>query len=322
MKIRHLFKFSKYLILLVFLLSCMKEEQNSKKNDLIWIIYNHDNSGILDGIVTDLAIEKDSCLWVITPGVSTGGLSRFDGNIWTNYLTTDFNSIAIDGKNRKWLVGKKVSMFNDTIWTDYPVNLGLDHSPIITDVAIDSLDNKWFTSTHGILKFDGQNWEVFKQEISFFSIKIDSKGNKWCGSQGNGVFFFDNLNWKVYDTKNCSLANDFVQDIDIDKNGNIWFATNDGISKFDGKDWMTYRYCAGERIYSSVVGVDLNNNIWFGGSFGIYRFDGNNWSKYDYKNSNFGFENYDITSIVADRTGNIWFGSFFGGVMKLVNGSK
>jgi ligand-binding sensor domain-containing protein len=111
------------------------------------------------------------------------------------------------------------------------------------------------------------------------------------------------------------LCNNNVSSIIQDKSGNIFFGTNKGICKYDGKTFTTIPMTDTLSIISLLE--DQEGNIWFGViNKGIYRYDGRNVSNflYKYKHPIFGdkFENY-ISDIIQDKNGNIWFSSWNGG---------
>jgi hypothetical protein len=48
-------------------------------------------------------------------------------------------------------------------------------------------------------------------------------------------------------TTSTALANNIVHDIAIDAQGNKWFCTDCGVSKFDGTNWTNYTTVSGLR---------------------------------------------------------------------------
>ena len=76
--------------------------------------------------------------------------------------------------------------------------------------------------------------------------------------------------WTTY-MKNNGLANDTVQAIAIDAQGNKWFGTKAGISKFDGTHWITYNTTNSGLASNDVrtIAIDVNGNKWFGTWEGI-----------------------------------------------------
>jgi len=109
--------------------------------------------------------------------------------------------------------------------------------------------------------------------------------------------------WETYDTSNSDLAANYVLSMYPDNEGNMWFGTNNGVSKFDGETWTTYDTSNSELVYNHVeaIAIDAEGNKWFGTRYGVSKFDGTNWMTYD--NVRF------ISAIAIDQEGNIWFGT-------------
>ena len=71
---------SSILILFLFL-GCKESTESITQPNSEWIVYNTSNSGLPDGMVTSLAIDKNGNKWI-----GTGeGLAKFDGVNWTVY---------------------------------------------------------------------------------------------------------------------------------------------------------------------------------------------------------------------------------------------
>ena len=79
---------------------------------------------------------------------------------------------------------------------------------------------------------------------------------------------------------NEGLSQSSVLSILQDKEGFLWFGTRDGLNKFDGHSFKTYRHSSDDpnSLSNSFIRVlleDKNGNIWFGGRYGIlWRYDG------------------------------------------------
>lgn len=80
-------------------------------------------------------------------------------------------------------------------------------------------------------KFDGTNWTAYDISNSDLpgnfikSIAIDSQGNKWIGTDNDGLAKFDSTNWTVYKALNSGLTSDVILSITIDDYGNKWIGT-------------------------------------------------------------------------------------------------
>lgn len=81
-------------------------------------------------------------------------------------------------------------------------------------------------------------------------------------------------NWTPYD-ESSGLVNNTVQCITKDNEGNMWFGTQGGVSKFDGQHFANYTTTEG-LIDNNVlsIAVDANNTIWIGTENGLSYIDG------------------------------------------------
>ncbi len=90
-----------------------------------------------------------------------------------------------------------------------------------------------------------------------------------------------------------------------DKNGDIWFATFDGIIKYDGKTFTNIsKEVSQSRFFSALE--DSKGNLWFG-SIGsaVYCYDGKSFQNFT---TNEGLLNNEVVCIYEDKIGNMWFG--------------
>ena len=125
------------------------------------------------------------------------------------------------------------------------------------------------------------------------------------------------------------FAGNDVDGIQEDKHGNLYFNTDQGISKFDGRTFATLEPIAAGEWKNEP------NDLWFGGaqdSGVVYRYDGQSLhrlalprakagDKYyaDFPRSKFPnakFSPYDVYTIFKDSKGNIWFGTAVLGVCR------
>ena len=104
-----------------------------------------------------------------------------------------------------------------------------------------------------------------------------------------------------------------------DNDGNIWFATPAGVSRYDPKDdqgSFTY-FTEKEGLSSNLVQVvleDKRGNLWFGTQDqGLSRYNPKegqeSFTSFTRKN---GLTNNFVCSIVEDRQGNLWVGTLNG----------
>jgi signal transduction histidine kinase/ligand-binding sensor domain-containing protein/DNA-binding response OmpR family regulator len=109
------------------------------------------------------------------------------------------------------------------------------------------------------------------------------------------------------------LSSNTVTRILKDKYGYMWFATEDGLNKFDGVNFTVYRHNVNDSTSIGANSIhalheDRLGNLWVGTSETL--------SLYDRKKDC--FFNYNITNknlvrtICSDHLGNIWLGSYVG----------
>ena len=171
----------------------------------------------------------------------------------------------------------------------------------------------------------------------------DKTGNLWLGTYGGGVSKYDGKSFINFTTAQ-GLANNNVVSITEDKTGNLWFGTyGGGVSKYDGKSFTNFTTALG-LANNTVLNIteDKIGNLWFGTyGGGVSKYDGNRVdaiergdtiaqrTQQDLKRingklvksfTNFttaqGLTNNTVRSIIEDKTGNLWFGTFGGGVSK------
>src|ERR1700747_318408 len=100
----------------------------------------------------------------------------------------------------------------------------------------------------------------------------------------SAAVFSQQYNIKSYTTKN-GLANSIVNHIFLDSHGYLWFATQGGVSRFDGKNFVNYtskQGLPGNDI--TFISEDAKGNIWIAtNGFGVSKFDGEHFTNYTKK---------------------------------------
>jgi len=208
-------------------------------------------------------------------------------------------------------------------------NSGLPENKL-KSIAMDNNGNIWLgTAGDGGVRFDrNEKWEVFNETTSGISnnhvdsIAIDRKGNIWFGT-GTGVCMFDgDTTWITYTSENSGLPNDDIYPVAIDRSQassalrddaiGVWIGTyGDGVVKFDGKEWTTYKSTNSPLIDDLIrsIAIDKDGNKWIGTLFGgIAKFNGDaTWAIYTDFNS--GLPSNAVYPICFDADNNIWIGT-------------
>ncbi|MFY0624910.1 MAG: response regulator [Reichenbachiella sp.] len=127
--------------------------------------------------------------------------------------------------------------------------------------------------------------------------------------------------YKLNETQ--GLSNYWVNDITQDSIGFVWVATQDGLFRFDGTRFKSYRNSLdtlysipNNQVYS--VYVDKKNDVWALTDFGLakYNYIDDRIEKI-YLHKKTGIESHkNVLSVSESKSGDLYFGSFGGGVLK------
>ena len=168
---------------------------------------------------------------------------------------------------------------------------------------------------------------VTQIDKTIWTIYQDKKSNYWFGSKENGVYYYNGQRLNHITTKNGLVSNE-IRGIQEDANGNIFFDTEKGVSKFDGHTFKTLQMANPDSPLNNWVLKP--DDLWFRiGSTknGAYRFDGKylHYLKFPtspqeitfYKNNpNSSLKPYGLYTIYKDRKGFMWFGTASLGVCR------
>jgi ligand-binding sensor domain-containing protein len=156
-------------------------------------------------------------------------------------------------------------------------------------------DYLWMGLPNGVIRYDTRtqdNHTIYTPASTngglvskgIYYILVDPKnGAKWIATYGGGLARFDGTGWRTY-TVSDGLADQWVYDMEFDRQGRMWVATWKGVSVFDGNRITNYTEKDGlidKWVYSIVI--DQDGLYWFGTESGLNRFDGKTWSSYTHK---------------------------------------
>jgi len=257
------------------------------------IDYDMSNLNLPDSALSCIAIDSQGNKWIgfggnVSP--NTGGLCKFDGQIWTSYTT---------------------------------VNSGLPDNCILS-IAIDSNNVVWVgTYNAGLARFDGVNWEVFNVSNSSLlnnhitDIAIDNENSIWLSTWNGGLYKYNGTAWSSYNVEAHGLGNS-VRCVSVDGVGIVWVGTSDGLGRFDGSAWSVYTtsntILPDNRI--TDIAFDSEGKKWIScynfenGEGGVLCFDDTNWNLFDTSNSE--LPSNKVNVIVIDGNDTKWIGTWSG----------
>ncbi|WP_163400026.1 hybrid sensor histidine kinase/response regulator transcription factor [Flavobacterium fluviatile] len=115
------------------------------------------------------------------------------------------------------------------------------------------------------------------------------------------------------------LSHDVIRDIIKDREGFMWFATWNGINRFDGKNFVTYKAIAGDNSSLSNNRIDIIKEDAFGYIWlrvydnQIYRFDKRTESFLSIA-AILGTTKIEFDNIITDKNGNVWLTTIGSGI--------
>ncbi len=223
--------------------------------------------------------DRDGNMWL---GKWSSGVSCYDGNQITNFTKEDGlvgNYICAIHQSRDgnmWFAawGGGVSRYDGKQFANFTKKDGLAFNDIRT-IHQDIEGNLWFgTWGGGVSRYDGEKFVSFSAEDESgnndelptnltWAIYSGSDGVVWIGTQG-GVRRYDGEEISTLTTKD-GLGSNFVQAINRDPSGRLWFGTNGaGVSVWDGTAWAsldTRDGLAGNNVLSIYANRD--GSLWF-----------------------------------------------------------
>jgi PAS domain S-box-containing protein len=133
------------------------------------------------------------------------------------------------------------------------------------------------------------------------------------------IAYAQRLSFRRYSVKE-GLSQSQIFDIVQDKRGYIWFATAEGLNRFDGKQFVQYTKRDGlAGTFISKMYLDSHGILWLGHrAMGISKFRPEN-NTFEQPNLPDDYQYATISDIIEDSQGVIWFSTEKNGLLKYEN---
>jgi ligand-binding sensor domain-containing protein len=186
-----------------------------------WKLFTPENSILPCRIIKDILIDSNNTVWVaIWPFLGNGGLARIDGDSWKIYDNSNsimphysMDELCLDNEGNIW-AGQFAGFWES-----------------------DTLEGALMTITP-----DGNTWtlnnpsQTGKATKRITAIACDKRGYMWVATSVDlnidyAVSIYNKKQWLSFAFgKDDTSRPYFVPSIAVDKNNNIWFATDDGLA--------------------------------------------------------------------------------------------
>ena len=194
--------------------------------------------------------NKDGDIWAGT----LNGISKFNGTTFTTFRTktegddNDVNSIIEDKDGKLWVGARgKLVTFDGSTFTEVKNN---DQSNFYNVRTICKRKNGdiWIGGNNGVNSYDGAKWTNKSEDFGGY-IYEDSKKNVWIAKSGKK--YQHGMVLMKYETSPAPIRtmteskiyepDGQVFGIIEDKQNNIWFGLENGIAKYDGKEFEFFK---------------------------------------------------------------------------------
>lgn len=163
----------------------------------------------------------------------------------------------------------------------------------VRSMEVDEKQNRlWVGTSVGVMEIDitSRNlMNTFTREQGLaneyvFGMHVDSKGNRWFGTNGGGISRYSaKQEWKTFFPMH-GLADYWVYSFTEQADGTLWVGTWAGLNKFDPKTETFHTYLK-ELVNEWVYGLDVDSQqrVWVGTEGGINMFDGKTWKTWTHE---------------------------------------
>lgn len=296
-----------------------------KSGEILQKYKYHD--GLTSNNLTSISIDKQGNVWF---GTENNGLCLLKNERWTYFPGEDSDNNQNYGLAKKDIKQIETDAFGN-IWvgvSSYLLKFDIEtqlwkHKASyyngIRDFETDQNGNPiiW-TRSYGIYLF-GYGKDSIIHNCQDFSaqngkaVAIDHEGTVWCSEAYEGTASYKNGLW----TKHRDLG-DFeyvANDIKVDGEGNVWFATNNGLYKYDGSIWVSFQ-CDGDLTNNIIEKIEVisPNEVWCVSKTGVSVYNGSQkleTVKYTSLGTN------DIKDLIIDSFGKTWSLGYDGSVSVL-----
>ena len=231
-------------------------------------------------------VTSTGTIWVIGSDKGIAATAYYNGKQWHKEThpslswSVDNRAIFEDSKHRIWIgcsanagnsKGQKRGVMclknpqsPNHVWKHYPQTMNL---PFANAYGLgESKDNRIWAGGTQLRYFKNGEWKEAHDKTKLENVDIVKNipnGLLWVGTRIYGLSSFDGKDWKNYNIKNGLINNSIIDVLPI-SDSNVWVATDEDFSRFDGRSWANNIFPK-ELIISREAGemkFEKDNFIW------------------------------------------------------------
>ncbi|MBN1107688.1 MAG: hypothetical protein JXR66_09495 [Bacteroidales bacterium] len=228
--------------------------------------------------------------------------------------------IQRDASDNLWVAfaGNGVGMYHDGDWSFFNTSNSPIRSNSVTSLASTSDGGMIIGTTDGVsFRSPSGDWSYYTDPavttLSVNSLNVLSDGTYWIGTENEG--FYVDLGSGFFQVYDADYKN--VNAIEEDNKGNVFLGTDNGLLKFDGSDFYVYTVSEGLPDNDiTALFLDSKDRLWIGtngGSTVAYIDKTGRINNLSLMNGDLGTF---VTDICEDRRGNVWFATWYDGLIE------
>lgn len=287
-------------------------------------------------------LDAHTLIYATNRTINTLNLQSMKSEIISQHsVDMEITALHIDSTYKKvWIGTTSQGLYYLDLNQPFPTSLSrLSEFPTQPILAIEeNIDGTLLLGIDGngiweMRKEDNHILYVYKEEVNnpvslkgngVYDILCDENGRVWVATYSGGISFFEQKEQPVshvsHQTGNSnSLGNDNVNKIIEDQKGNLWFGTDNGISKWDRKNNRWHHFLQSENNEIKVVLAlcqDNDGNIWVGTySSGVYILNSETGNIIRHLSSTKEFACQFVFDIFKDSQGDLWIGGTYSHVI-------
>ncbi|MBN2280712.1 MAG: response regulator [Candidatus Marinimicrobia bacterium] len=300
--------------------------------------------GLNNNLVTSFCEPEKGQIWIGTDG---GGINIVDTQTGEfEYLTTAENSryplssnyvlhLMIDRDKNIWIATylggitkinpekgtvKIYTSENSNLPTSVVRHIYQDKSGNILAASSDKgivtydPDSETFHTTDKLKKYN--NYEWYNYNNIFLE---DSQNNIWIGTLSSGLYQIDGTENQLRHYYNNPLFgshgfSNFINDIHEDKEGTLWFATNDGLFRYDSSS-VQFEWVETDLPTQKMMAIqeDSFENLWVSSGKGLLKINPKTGQQEKFMSlDGLQSDQFNIKAAFSDESENLYFGGIQG----------
>lgn len=241
--------------------------------------FDRTNSGdIVSDRILSLFEDSKGTIWCSTEG----GLHRFGNNRFSTVRILDEthsyspNMIAEDTRGVLWISANVTPYrYVDSVFVSVPVLL----DPVLAQKAVYDRSGVWLAHGKHLLRTIGDSIVLVKDFSGLIQDDFqdvveypEGSGQVWMASDGSGIVRYAGGQVSIFGPEK-GIPSRYLYRLSVDHEGNLWTAGFNGISMWNGKQFVQLRTVTGviDRELKNIM-QDREGNYWGGTpSFGLHR---------------------------------------------------